>query len=70
MSTSSFDPARFTARRKSQGLTQRALALKAGVSQALVAEIERGKHPPSTASLAKLAAALSAKDSDFASEAR
>uniref|UniRef100_E6PGS1 Putative lambda repressor n=1 Tax=mine drainage metagenome TaxID=410659 RepID=E6PGS1_9ZZZZ len=51
--------------RKNANLSQRALALKAGVSQALIAEIERGKHPPSAASLAKIAAALGLAPSDF-----
>jgi len=53
-----FEPARFLSHRKAAGLSQRALAAKAGVSQALIAEIERGKHPPSAASLSKIAAAL------------
>lgn len=54
----SFDPLYLKARRKGANLSQRALALKAGVSQALIAEIERGKHPPSATSLLKIAAAL------------
>lgn len=60
---STFDPARVAELRKSKGLTQRALAKAAGISQALVAELERGKHPPSAASLAKLAAGLSVSES-------
>lgn len=63
-----FNPARLSGRRKSQGLSQRALAQKAGVSQALIAEIERGKHPPSQSSLTKIAEALGAKADDFAAE--
>jgi putative transcriptional regulator len=62
---SNFDPARLTELRKSQGLTQRALAQKAGVSQALVAELERGKHPPSKATLEKISAALVVESSYF-----
>lgn len=56
---STFNPARLTEFRKAAGMSQRALAHTAGISQALVAELERGKHPPSAASLAKLASALS-----------
>jgi len=53
-----FDPNKLVALRKAAGKSQRALAMDAGVSQALIAELERGKHPPSTASLAKICAAL------------
>jgi len=60
-----FEPARLAAFRKSKGMTQRALARAAGISQALVAEIERGKHSPSPAALAKLASALSVAERDF-----
>ena len=63
-----FDPTRLAARRKEQGLTQRALAQKAGLSQALIAEVERGKHPPSPSSLAKIAEALGAKPGHFSGE--
>jgi transcriptional regulator with XRE-family HTH domain len=62
---SNFDPTRLTEIRKSKGMTQRELARAAGVSQALVAELERGKHPPSISSLAKLAVALSVHQNDF-----
>lgn len=62
---SAFDPKRLAARRKTQNLTQRGLATKAGVSQALVAELERGKHPPSKGSLAKIAAALGVAATEF-----
>ena len=57
----------FMAKRKERGLSQRALAKLAGVSQALIAEIERGKHPPSAASLAKIASALGLAPADFQS---
>ncbi len=60
-----FDPVRLVQIRKSRGLTQRALAQAAGISQALVAELERGKHPPSSASLSKLASALSVPETEF-----
>jgi len=53
-----FDPDKMTHHRRSRGLSQRALATAAGVSQAMVAELERGKHPPSEASLSKIARAL------------
>lgn len=53
-----FSPERLVQLRKERGLTQRALAVAAGLSQALVAELERGKHPPSRSSLEKIAAAL------------
>jgi transcriptional regulator with XRE-family HTH domain len=62
---SAFEPTKLAQRRKSQKLTQRGLAVKAGVSQALIAELERGKHPPSKASLAKIAAALGVSETDF-----
>lgn len=62
---SAFDPKRLAEQRKSQKLTQRGLAVKAGVSQALVAELERGKHPPSKVSLAKIAGALGVAEAEF-----
>lgn len=61
----SFDPQRLAEQRRARKLTQRALAVKAGVSQALVAELERGKHPPSMGSLAKIAGALGVSESAF-----
>lgn len=66
---SAFDPKRLAEQRKSQKLTQRGLAVKAGVSQALVAELESGKHPPSKASLAKIAGALGLAVTEFFSAA-
>lgn len=60
-----FDPKRLADRRKSQKLSQRGLAIKAGVSQALVAELERGKHPPSKTSLSKIASALNINETDL-----
>jgi DNA-binding XRE family transcriptional regulator len=60
-----FDPCRLVARRKERRLSQRALARMAGVSQSLIAEIERAKHPPSIASLTKIAEALGAASGDF-----
>ena len=53
-----FSPRRLVDLRRERGLTQRALARAAGLSQALVAELERGKHPPSKQSKHKIAAAL------------
>ncbi len=63
-----FIPSRLSARRKEQGLSQRALAEKAGVSQALIAEVERGKHPPSESSLSKIAEMLGVEPAYFDSE--
>ena len=65
MSNKIFDPKLFAALRKERGFTQRSLAAGAGVSQALIAELERGKHPPSKASAEKLARALACDESDF-----
>ncbi len=62
----SFDPSRLAEIRKSKGLSQRALAKAAGISQALVAELERGKHPPSAASLNKIVTALGVSEEDLA----
>lgn len=53
-----FDPTKLVAFRKERGLSQRGLGAAAGVSQALVAELERGKHPPSRPALEKIASAL------------
>lgn len=60
-----FAPGKFAARRKERGLSQRSLAQLAGVSQALIAELERGKHPPSKASAEKLSRALSCDIGDL-----
>jgi transcriptional regulator with XRE-family HTH domain len=54
----SFSPDRLRVIRKEHKLTQRALAATAGISQSLIAELERGKHPPSKLSLEKIALAL------------
>jgi transcriptional regulator with XRE-family HTH domain len=64
-SDTKFDPAKMSLLRRDRGLTQRALAIAAGVSQSLVAELERGKHPPSESSLTKIAAALSVDSGSF-----
>lgn len=60
-----FDPKLLAEHRSFLKLTQRGLATKAGVSQALVAELERGKHPPSKVSLAKIAVALGVAEADL-----
>jgi len=60
-----FDPKRLKELRKSQRLSQRQLAAKSGVCQSVIAEVERGKHPPSKSSLAKLAGALEIREADF-----
>ncbi len=62
---SAFDPKRLAEQRKSQKLTQRGLAVRAGVSQTLVAELERGKHPPSKVSLTKIAGALGVAEAEL-----
>jgi transcriptional regulator with XRE-family HTH domain len=53
-----FDPARLVAARRAKGFTQRALAAQASVSQALIAELERGKRSPSKLSIEKIASSL------------
>jgi transcriptional regulator with XRE-family HTH domain len=58
MEERTFDPKRLAECRSMRQLSQRALAIKAGVSQALIAELERGKHPPSPTSAGRIAAAL------------
>ncbi|MBB2202071.1 helix-turn-helix transcriptional regulator [Gluconacetobacter tumulisoli] len=54
------DVSALTIWRERAGLTQKALADMAGVSQSYVNEIEGGKKPGSAATLAKLAATLGA----------
>jgi DNA-binding XRE family transcriptional regulator len=44
--------------REREGLTQRALATAAGISQSYLAEIERGKKPGSLAAMAAIAKVL------------
>lgn len=63
---SAFDPARLADFRKRAGLSQRALARKAGVAQSVIAGLERGKYPPSETSLGKLANALGVSPSELA----
>jgi transcriptional regulator with XRE-family HTH domain len=63
-----FDPSRLVSYRRELGLSQRALSTKAGVTQSVIAELERGKHPPSANSLNKLAGALGVKPSDLCAE--
>jgi transcriptional regulator with XRE-family HTH domain len=65
MEERTFDPRRLAECRRARQLSQRALAIKAGVSQALIAELERGKHPPSLVSVARIAAALDTPEADF-----
>lgn len=66
MAAISFEPQRLAEHRRARGLSQRKLAEMAGISQALIAELERGKHPPSAPSLEKIARALGLSSSDFA----
>lgn len=58
MDRETFNAIRLVEARKRAGLSQRDLARKAGVAQSVIAELERGKHPPSVSSLSKLATAL------------
>jgi transcriptional regulator with XRE-family HTH domain len=44
--------------REQQGLTQEALAKKAGISRAYLARLEMGRHDPHLSRLRKLAKAL------------
>lgn len=62
-----FAPSKLVALRKERGMSQRALATAGGVSQALIAEVERGKHPPSSRSVERIAAALGCSISDLMS---
>jgi len=58
-------PERFAVRlkalRERKGLTQEALAKKAGVSRAYLARMEMGRHDPPLSRLRKLAKALGVK---------
>jgi transcriptional regulator with XRE-family HTH domain len=58
-------PERFAMRlkqlRESRGMTQEALAAKAGVSRAYLARLEMGRHDPPLSRLRKLAKALGVK---------
>jgi transcriptional regulator with XRE-family HTH domain len=47
--------------REARGLTQEALATKAGVSRAYLARLEMGRHDPPLSRLEKLAKALGVK---------
>ena len=60
-----FDPQKLVTARKAKGISQRVLAARAGISQALVAELEKGKHPPSESSLAKITASLGLGQGDL-----
>jgi transcriptional regulator with XRE-family HTH domain len=62
-------PARFAVKlrklRVSRGLTQEALAMRAGISRAYLARLEMGRHDPHLSRLRKLAKALSVKVSEL-----
>jgi len=47
--------------REDRGLTQEALAKKAGLSRAYIARLEIGRHNPTLSTLEKLAKALKVK---------
>jgi len=51
--------------RRQEGLTARALASRAGVSQAFLSQVERGLNAPSLATLYRIADALGRSPSDF-----
>jgi transcriptional regulator with XRE-family HTH domain len=51
--------------RRQQGLTARSLAMRSGVSQAFLSQVERGLNAPSLATLYKIADALGCSPSDF-----
>jgi transcriptional regulator with XRE-family HTH domain len=51
--------------RKQSGLTQDALADKAGLATNTIARVERGVHRPSSLTIEKLAKALGVKASDI-----
>jgi XRE family transcriptional regulator, regulator of sulfur utilization len=51
--------------RDSRGLTQEALARKAGISRAYLARLEIGRHDPHLSRLRKLAKALRVKVSEL-----
>jgi transcriptional regulator with XRE-family HTH domain len=51
--------------RKSRGLTQAALAQKAGISREYLARLEMGRHDPHLSRLRKLAKALRVKVSEL-----
>ena len=53
-----FSPERVRLRRKRLGLTQEALAIKAGTAREYVIEIEKGRKVPKATMLAKIADAL------------
>ncbi len=47
--------------RQKRGMTQEALAAKAGVSRGFLARLETGRHDPSLTTVGKLAKALKVK---------
>jgi transcriptional regulator with XRE-family HTH domain len=51
--------------RQSKGLTQAALATRAGISRAYLARLEMGRHDPHLSRLRKLAKALGVKVSEL-----
>ena len=51
--------------RKGAGLTQEALALKVGVGQSMIAQIERGSKVPTLVLSGALAEALNCEVTDF-----
>lgn len=58
-------PMRLRQIRERSGLTQEALAKKAGVSRAYLSRLEMGRHDPPLSRLRKLAKALGVKVADL-----
>ena len=56
---------RIKAVREKRGLTQEALAEKAGVSRGYLARLETGRHDPAVSTVEKLAKALRVKVTDL-----
>ena len=56
---------RIKALREQRGLTQEALAEKAGVSRGYLARLETGRHGPRVSTVEKLAKALRVKVTDL-----
>ena len=56
---------RIKALREQRGLTQEALAAKAGVSRGYLARLEIGRHDPTVGTVEKLAKALRVKVTDL-----
>ena len=56
---------RIKALREKRGLSQEALATRAGISRGYLARLETGRHEPTLTMLGKIAKALRAKTTDL-----